>query len=182
MINVTLCPVCQENNVGNTYCLCATCINRVVNVNGNFTLSNIPRDIERLFPEPLLNVMPQFVKDDANDLLDLLRNGYQTPAILMAARIFESILFDYYDEDFFENDDDEDECEVPFALGNLIDTLKEYIDEEVCSRWSYLKEIRNDAMHGKQRYNLEDAFGFSKEILQITALVANGNNGIIPDY
>ncbi len=76
----------------------------------NFSGKNIPEKVSKILPLALLEEVSTIIVEDLNETLRLLRDGYATPAMLMAGRIFENTVFDYYNEEYFDvNQDDDDD-------------------------------------------------------------------------
>src|SRR5271157_1537429 len=106
------CPICDNDNVGSHFLVCKECIKDFIESKLNFGAQNAPRTINRIFPQVIVDELPSIVVEDLNETFKLLKHDFATPAVVMTARVFENVIFDYFDEDFFndnEDDDDDDE-------------------------------------------------------------------------
>lgn len=106
------CPNCGRTNAGSHYLVCKECIKDLIESKLNFGAQNAPRVINRIFPRIIVNKLPDLVVQDLNETFDLLKKNFATPAVVMTARVIENVIFDYYDEDFFiDNEDDDNDAE-----------------------------------------------------------------------
>jgi len=193
--------------------VCKDCITSLVKNRINFTPKNIPNAIHALFPKVIVSEIPAIAREDISDIFKLLKAGQWTPAVIMTGRVFECIVFDYYGDDFFVNDEEDEEPEsidnvissfypqlyrfdyttgqiiwndleseedeaedkVPNTLGGRINKLRDYLPGDAADELVGIKNIRNQAAHGKARYTQEQAIEYVKRVLKVVALTYNGN-------
>lgn len=75
----------------------------------------------------------------------------------------------------YQNIDEDDEWQIPGTLGGIKYELNDYFPSEVIKEFDNLRSIRNQAMHGKKRYNENEALDVFRRVLKIIALTYNGN-------
>ena len=73
------------------------------------------------------------------------------------------------------SEEDEPGPGFPTTLGGIIKKLNHYLPAEAVTEFNELRKIRNQAMHGKQRYSVDQALNYFKRVIKVLTLTYNGN-------
>ena len=163
-----LCEICGNPKDFNRY-ICSSCFKKHANSFWNLKPSTVKNKlVQDVFPEIILNTMPDYLKKDVDEALTCLYQELWTALVLMSARMLESELKNHINVDL------NIEKELN-SIGECIKILEDETNYEqgFLDILDELREIRNNGMHGAYRFSPKESMDTFRKVFQIILWIYN---------